>query len=463
MEGSDPSIATPLEQSGQVSHADILRRMIVSRPADAPDDLAFTPDFAPEPQADLSIDRVAAVALGRTADRLYGLPTFVESVANAPATPAELAELFPERALLAVVQGDGDRLGVVALCPSLIASLIEMQAIGRVSSRAVRARKPTRTDASITADFVNRLLCELGNAAAAGPDCPDFAHYRYASFLDDARPLLLMLDDAPLANLTLTFRIGNGGQRDGKIIVALPTGSGAELSGFNGTMPALTMQTPEPDFDTHEPFAQATDSFLLPEAGYGDPDSLAPAVQQAPIPLRGVLCRRPMTLRAIRALKAGDLIPLPAGALNETRLETESGQILALGRLGEADGLHAIRLHDPDHHAGGAEGGIAHRAASTFAGQVGGFDDHADSLLPQIDTAEPDHFRDPPQEFGESAAMADAFARDGANDALPFDPDFGATPAPDFAADFGGGTEDAQADTAENALAFDLDTLPSFG
>lgn len=460
MEGTEPSIAAPLAPSGRASHADILRAMMVSRPESAPDEFSFTPDFDALPEVEVDIDRAAAVALGRTADRLYGLPIFVERVANAPATPAELAELFPERALLAVVQGDGDRLGVVALCPSLIASLIEMQAIGRVSARAVRARKPTRTDASITADFVNRLLCELGNALPVSAEGPDFAGYRYASFLDDARPLLLMLDDAPLANLTLNFRIGSGGQRDGKILVALPEAASPALADLGKTMPALTMFAPESQFASDESTELGPSGFPDPAESAPDPNSLAQAVRQAPIPLQGVLCRRHMTLRAIRALKPGDLIALPTGILNETRLETGSGQILAKGRLGEADGLHAIRLHGTE-HAAGTSGIVISPPSNLIEG------DH----LPLIDTREPDHFRLPPEGDANHLPAQDIGAQDlssGGFDAAPaFDPDFGApsvgSPQPGFASDFVLTHDEGEAEETEGEPSFDIGTLPSFG
>ncbi|MFB9225139.1 FliM/FliN family flagellar motor switch protein [Paracoccus cavernae] len=460
MEGSEPSIAAPLAPSGRASHADILRAMIVSRPESAPEELSFTPDFDALPEVEVDIGRAAAVALGRTADRLYGLPVFVENVANAPATPAELAELFPERALLAVVQGDGDRLGVVALCPSLIASLIEMQAIGRVSARAVRARKPTRTDAAITADFVNRLLCELGNALPDSAGGPDFASYRYASFLDDARPLLLMLEDAPLANLTLNFRIGSGGQRDGKILVALPEAASPALPDFGKTMAALTVIAPESRFAPDEGRDIGPSGFPDAAESTADPDSLAQAVRQAPIPLQGVLCRRQMTLRAIRALKPGDLIALPTGILNETRLETGNGQILAKGRLGEADGLHAIRLHGPEHGAGTS--GIV---MSPPSGLIEG--DH----LPLIDTREPDHFRLPPDGDDNHLPAQDIAAQDfssvGFDSAPTFDPDFGASsgesPEPAFASDFVLTYDEEAAEQAEGEPPFDIGTLPSFG
>ena len=427
MEGEEPIDNAP-QAAAWLSHKEVLRRMIVV-PEPEQILLELPPDFEPLPETPLAVDRVAAVALGRTADRLYGLPIFVESVQTDPATPAELVELFPERALLAVVQGRGDRLGVVALCPSLIASLIEMQAIGRVSSRSVRARKPTRTDASISAEFVNGLLNDLGRDRAMGEDWPDFSSYSYASFLDDSRPLLLMLEDAPMSKLSLRFRIGAGGQRDGSILIALPqktdTGLAPAFSGF-----ALTNQSEEsaslPDSAVSEPFLDIAQPDTLS-------NTLHRAVQQAPVSLVGVLHRRRMTLRALRALKAGDLLTLPADALNEAQLETGTGQILAKGRLGEADGQHAIRLHAPQSDTRGQRQALGKAAAAhqpdpaefpDFSDDGGGFlsgtqDELAETnladldSLPTIDTSEPDSFRD-----GSDAPSDGAFFDDEAPGAM---------------------------------------------
>jgi flagellar motor switch protein FliM len=123
------------------------------------------------------------------------LPVFVESAELLPMTLPELAELLPERALLAVLEGGRDALGVMALCPSLLASIIEMQAIGRVTSRPPANRRPTRTDAAISADFVNSLLAELGREIGDRPGIPAFGAFRYATHMDDPRPLGLMLED----------------------------------------------------------------------------------------------------------------------------------------------------------------------------------------------------------------------------------------------------------------------------
>lgn len=311
---------------------DVLRRIIArSRRIDPPSAPAEVEDPSPP-----TAERAASVALSRAAERLHGLPIFTQTAEIQPVTLSELAELLPEQALLAVIGGKGDRLGVVALCPSVIASLIEIQAVGRLSSRPVRTRKPTRTDALIAADFVNALLQEmgreLGRAELSGID-----GFTYSSFLDDPRPLMLMLEDVPMTRLTLRCRLGSGGQRDGQVLIALPATLPPPSTSPGGGSTRLLAQAPtaSPSEKTHspEPVAEAVTD-----------ETLASTVRDASIELVGVLCRKTLTLGMLRNLAPGDLIALPAGALDETRLETAQGQLLAEGRLGDADGYHAIRL-----------------------------------------------------------------------------------------------------------------------
>ena len=91
--------------------------------------------------------RAAATAIGRAADRLYQLPVRALSVQPGALTLAELPELLPELPLVVVLQGPGDLLGAIALCPQAVAALVEWQALGRVTSRGLE-RRTSRTYSS---------------------------------------------------------------------------------------------------------------------------------------------------------------------------------------------------------------------------------------------------------------------------------------------------------------------------
>jgi len=311
-------------------------------------------------------ERAVATALGRAAERTQSLPVYVERVRFSSMTVAEMPEYLPERALLAIAEDNRGKIGFVALCQNLLASMVEMQALGRVTPRPAQPRRPTRTDAAISAEFVNALLDELGRELAAHPGLPRFGSFRYVAYLDDPRPLSLMLEDGAMARLSLDFRIGTGGKRDGAILIGLPEMHVRTEMPPSALLPVASSPAPPPE--TIEP-------------------TLAEAVREAPVTLSGVLCRRTMTLRALRGLQAGGLIPLPGNALDDVRVETMAGQLLARGRLGENEGFHAIKLRPAGIDT--PEGDTAREplSAAGFSGIELG--------APPIDLDMPDPFRNP--------------------------------------------------------------------
>lgn len=320
------------------------------------------------PPAIPSLERGVALAVARAARRAGGLPVTAENVAPDGMTLAELAEYLPEGSLIAIVEGAAERLGVVALCPAMIASLIEVQAMGRISSRAATPRRATRTDAAIAADFVNALLSEIGAGVASHPMGAALSGFRYASYLDDPRPLGLMLEDVGFHALSMTLRLGADGERTGHVFLAIP-GS-----------PQITDQTTQgaEDHPTHAS-VQADDQ--VPDA----PPMrhvLSAAVAQAPVRLAAILCRKSITLRELRALRTGATLSMTCGAIDAVQIQTATGQIIATGQLGEAEGLYAVRLR-------GSGSGKAPPDGTTLRTQT----PHGDNI-PDPDSAEFGAFAD---------------------------------------------------------------------
>jgi|GEM_PF-1099053 len=321
-------------------------------------------------------ERIITGAIGRAAGRMHDLRLFFDRVGFGRATLAELAELIPEKALISVVEGPGEALGVVAICPGLLAAVIEMQATGRISARAPLARRPTRADGLICADFINACLAELGEELATLPGCGEIGGYRYASFLDEPRPLELMLDDGGFHLLQVRLRAGDTGQRDGRILIALPAAAGKV------GRPAIATIGDGPGSTAEERPARVT---------------LAETVRGVPIDLVGVLCRRMISLGELRALAPGDTIPLSPDVLGAATLETTAGQVLFCGKLGELAGRHALRLTQK------AQGAAA--PGRTGHGATGAAEDGASLHEPPIadlDTADAFRRTDPaglPQPF----------------------------------------------------------------
>ena len=328
-------------------------------------------------------ERAIATAIGRAAQAACGLPIYPAQARITPATLAEIIEILPERGLTLVVEGPMGALGVVALCPALLASVIEMQSLGRVTRQPPRERRATRTDASICADFANLALAEL--AAELGTLTPEAAHpvFRFASFVEDPKPLELMLEDIAYRCLRLDMKVGQGGVRDASLLVFLPD---------TETAPAMAADAAP---------GQAASAHVAPGPAGGR--SLAGAVRAAPVLLNAVLCRRKITLRELRALQPGSVLALPHDAMATARLETTSGLVIAQGKLGALHGSRAIRISARAGAAGTATDGFADTGTETAASDnvfsadlmdsSGAMDMSLLAEAPLADADEPDPFR----------------------------------------------------------------------
>lgn len=325
----------------------VLRRLLMARSrAEAGNGKApALPQPAPPTPA-----RAAATAIGRVADRLYRLALQPVAVTPGALTLAELPELLPAPALLVILQGPGDLLGLIALCPETVGALIEIQALGRVGSQPVERRRLTRSDAMFCADFIDALMEELAREMTRIEGFESIAGYRYATYLDDPRPLALMLEDRPYRSLDFTLRLGDAEARDSRILLALPQPVPPPPpqmhDGVRQQDAAAAVRQNGPAARVRPALAPVA-SAAEPGDAVPAPSSLLRAMRSAEVDLIGVLCRQRMTLADLRGLSAGKLLHLPRVNLAEARLETPQGQLLALAKFGEAAGCHALRLRDP--------------------------------------------------------------------------------------------------------------------
>lgn len=260
------------------------------------------------------------LALARAARDGMGLVLQVARQVIERRSLAELLELAPERALIAVLEGPGDSLGVVCISPPLLAGLIEAQTTGKVSANPAPARKPTRTDAAMVAGFLDQALAGMEAALAEEADLVWAGGYRYASFLDDPRPLGLMLEDVSYRVFEAEVALG-GGVKSGGLMLAVPAqGRGRK------PMPAAA--------PTADPTAQA----MVFSAAFGE------QVMASNCTLQAVMARLTVPLSAVMGLELGMVVPLGSAALDRIDLEGMDGRKLGCGKLGQNRGMRAVRL-----------------------------------------------------------------------------------------------------------------------
>lgn len=265
------------------------------------------------------VERVWKVALARGARDRLALGLEVRRLVCDRRSLTELLELPPDRALLAVLEGPGEALGLLALSAPVLAGMIEVQTMGRVSSGDPPMRKPTRTDAAMVAGFIDRALEELEIGLLEEADLVWAGGFRYASFLDDPRPLGLLLEEAPFRVFQAEVVLADG-VKTGDVLLALPADG-------RGRRPAR-MAEALPDPALERVFAAAIEQ----------------QVMVADCVLDAVLTRLTLPLSAVLSLQPGDLMPLQGAALDRIAFEGIDGRRLADGRLGQNRGMRAVRL-----------------------------------------------------------------------------------------------------------------------
>lgn len=263
-------------------------------------------------------DRGWRLALARAARDQLKLPLDVTTLALERRSLTELLEMPPERSLIAVLQGPRDGLGLLVLSPPVLSAMIEVQTIGKVSSGPIVPRRPTRTDAAMVATAIDAALIGLEAACEHEADLIWTGGFRYASFLDDPRPLGLLLDDIAYRVLTAGVSCGLGA-RTGQVLLALPAEG-------RGTAPALS----------------AAD--IAARSGPSFAEQMTEQVQTADCVLQAVLGQVLLPLSRVLDLKVGEVLALPRAGVDKIRLHGIDGRGVASGKLGQQRGMRAIRL-----------------------------------------------------------------------------------------------------------------------
>jgi flagellar motor switch protein FliM len=284
-------------------------------------------DRARLPQADGApgADRGWRLALARAARDAMGLDVDFRRLSVSHAGLAEVLDLAPDRALVALLDGPRGGLGVLMLGSPVTAALIEMQTLGRLAAQAPPPRKPTRIDAAMVAGLVDRALLGLDEALIDEADRIWASGFRYASYLDEVRPLGLMLEEDSYRVLSADVALGTGGSetvRTGSVILILPAiGRGDRLQPLTD-VPA----------DSAPQFTAA----------------LAAQVSQADCRLDAVIARLTMPLQQVMALQAGAVLALPHAGIDAVTVEATDGRRIARARLGQNRGMRALKILTAD-------------------------------------------------------------------------------------------------------------------
>lgn len=265
----------------------------------------------------MSPAKALRVGLAKAAQDQLRLALIVDKVTEDRLSLVEMLDLPEERALLAVLNGPAEGLGLVALSPSVLAALVEMQTMGRVGHGDAPARRPTRTDATMAVAFIDQVLIELEMALAQEMDLIWAGGFRYASFLNDPRPLGLLLEDTAYRVFRIEVDLAMGAKR-GTMLLALPAAGRGNPPERRGA--------------------------AVPDPGAAWAASMERTVMATPAQLQAVLHRITLPLGAVMALHVGDLVSLPMSGVEKLWVEGTGGRRLATGKLGQTRGYRAVKL-----------------------------------------------------------------------------------------------------------------------
>ncbi|MEM9343367.1 MAG: FliM/FliN family flagellar motor switch protein [Pseudomonadota bacterium] len=239
----------------------------------------------------------------KVSDKLAGLVAAVSEVSEGQTTLDEIVEGWDEKALYLVLsQGSGPD-GFAIVDPVLLTGVIEILTTGSIGTGEVSGRPPTAVDAALAAHVVNAWVyaveAEAGTSKglrASGPPVPE------------ARTASLTYAPGVYRELAVTVDLAEG-SRLGTVRLLVPEAAAVEV---------------------------------MPD----DAGTKRGAVHAVEVKLEVVLCQKTVSLEWIRGLTPGTTLKLPISALGDARLRAKDGRPVARGRLGQKNGMKALRIAD---------------------------------------------------------------------------------------------------------------------
>ncbi|MHC0054471.1 FliM/FliN family flagellar motor switch protein [Actibacterium sp. D379-3] len=254
---------------------------------------------------------VLARALARAAQEELELALSVTDVEESRPDLAALDAAVGEHALLVLLDGPAGAVGLAILSQPFLAAVVAQRMTGRMPAAQAAPRPPTRIDAEMARDLIDRTLAEADTALAAPQGAAGWlTGYRFRDALTDPRLLGFALADTGYHGVRMQLELPSGG---GELFLALP-----EPPSASGTAPA-------------------------PDRGEWGA-ALRGSVLAAELTVEAVLARIRLPLSQLAGLKAGDVLPLPGHSIGAVRLEGAGRALIASGRLGRTRGDRAVRL-----------------------------------------------------------------------------------------------------------------------
>lgn len=252
-------------------------------------------------------------ALRRAGQDVAAIPIAAQSVVEDKAVLDEVLDDLPQQALICLVEGPNSAFGMIILDRLLMAGLVEALTIGKVSQGAAPDRAPSRTDAAICADFVDRALeCFEVEVSQAGLDiAPRVTGFRYAMPFMDPLVIPLTLENVIYRTFRAELDLA-GGAKQGALTLILP----------------------------YEPPAKSKRDAGNDATGR----TIADVAMTCQAELRAVLHQVQLPVTDVAKMEVGMVIPVPLHAVGQVDLLDPEGGVVTTCRLGQIRGQRALRI-----------------------------------------------------------------------------------------------------------------------
>lgn len=214
--------------------------------------------------------------------------------------------------LLLVLDGPNGSRGAFVLKPGLLQSIIEMITLGQLSGLAPIERRMTRTDAAIVEPFVNAVLQRLLQANLPDKISKTVKGFSFGAIAPDLHNLGNLLDETEFSVFEMNFKIPGGSHETGLVLA----------------FPSVSLSPEKTSNQWHDCDWSAR---------------LEKTVCSARMDLRVAAHHVQIPYEAVESLAVGQVMVLPESPFDNVSL-VKSGSIIARGRLGQLNGMRALKV-----------------------------------------------------------------------------------------------------------------------
>lgn len=260
---------------------------------------------------DSAVEALLRVEVPRASDQLLAMQSDVQAVTLSTMEHSAVVAALSRHDLICLMSRESRDVGLLVVDIGLLTALVEIQTLGKVTSVPAKERVPTRTDAVVISDMIDKWIADISRVAGeAGlaADVPFSGFVREHGILD-LRAVELTLDPGQYRSMRITMALGDDA-KIGVLTVFVPAAAAAWGGADGGTLGAR----------------------------------LRPHLMDAPAGMQAILTRFQHPLKKVLALKVGDVLPIDPHCLTRLVLEVREGAPLAQGRLGQVNGYRAVRL-----------------------------------------------------------------------------------------------------------------------